>query len=355
MMFSKLTNPSSEKVLNTPHPKPTVWVTGATGFVGQCVVPHWLNLGWHVVCVVRDVSASQAQALQTQGATLVSLPVDNAMWFESLLENLNQYRPEGFLHLATCFLGEHQPHQLATLIESNILFGTVCLEAWGRYVHQQRTHQQAHTTTDRFGWVLNMGTVWQHFEDAPYAPVNLYAATKQAFEALLQYYTEVYTLPTLTLKLYDTYGVSDTRRKVLPILRQAALTPVTERQPIQLTDGIRQSFHFLYETDLCDALTHAVTKTLPNMTTLSAQYALPSPNTVTLQEVVACFNAHLPAEMALQPQWGAYPYRTREMFTPPQHAVTPLPDWQARYTLTMGVKMLLGLPSEASAPQGDPT
>ena len=59
--------------------------------------------------------------------------------------------------------------------------------------------------------LVNTGTSWQHYENKDYSPVNLYAATKQSFEAILQYYVEVASLKAITLKLFETYGLDDPR------------------------------------------------------------------------------------------------------------------------------------------------
>ncbi|MFM7469639.1 MAG: NAD-dependent epimerase/dehydratase family protein [Vampirovibrionales bacterium] len=334
-----------------PIIEPCLWVTGATGFVGQCLVPYWLALGWKVVCLVRSTDSVQAKHLLHKGAVLVELPSVSEMLLKTLQESLTQYQPDGFVHLATHFVGEHRTEDIPALIESNLLLGTLCMEAWSHYTKAQNhgLHPTSEAPEPFRGWVLNTGTVWQHYQDQDYAPVNLYAATKQAFEAILQYYGEVQNLPILTLKLYDTYGPHDTRRKVIPLLRQAATTPLTQRPPVKLTEGTQQRFHFLHEEDLCRAFTHAITHMLPSLRSGMHCYALPSQQAVTLKEVVACFNELLPAQEALCPEWGVFPYRTREVFIPPSNTMLPpLPGWHASYSLPEGIATLLSNASHHS-------
>src|SRR4029077_8923064 len=50
-----------------------------------------------------------------------------------------------------------------------------------------------------------------------YSPVNLYAATKQAFEDIARYYTETSPITIVTLKLSDTFGANDTRPKLFTL------------------------------------------------------------------------------------------------------------------------------------------
>ena len=77
---------------------------------------------------------------------------------------------EGIIHLASLYLASHRPDQVADLVNANILLGTSLLEA---------------AKLAGVRWFLNTGTIWQNYQSPEcsdeYHPVNLYAATKQAF------------------------------------------------------------------------------------------------------------------------------------------------------------------------------
>ena len=47
--------------------------------------------------------------------------------------------------------------------------------------------------------------MWEYYEDKK-IPVNLYAATKSAFDQILNYYYSAYQLQIITLHLFDTFG-----------------------------------------------------------------------------------------------------------------------------------------------------
>jgi len=87
------------------------------------------------------------------------------------------------------------------MIHANLGFGTALAEA------------AACVPELRF---VNTATVWQHFDAAPYSPVSLSAATKQAFADILVFYAEVEGLAVHTLELMDTYGPGGTRPKLSP-------------------------------------------------------------------------------------------------------------------------------------------
>ena len=68
---------------------------------------------------------------------------------------------------------------------------------------------------------------------ADYSPVDLYAASKRAFQALLRFYEEARGVRALTLRLHGTYGPGDRRGKVVELLIGALDDP----QPLEMSPG----------------------------------------------------------------------------------------------------------------------
>ena len=87
-----------------------------------------------------------------------------------------------------------------------------------------------------------------HYGGEAYRPLNLYAATKQAFSDLMAYYTDAGLLRAVTLVLSDTYGPDDHRPKVLNLIRDAALKGET----IALSDG-EQDYDVVHIDDVVRA------------------------------------------------------------------------------------------------------
>jgi nucleoside-diphosphate-sugar epimerase len=95
-------------------------------------------------------------------------------------------------------------------------------------------------------------TYWQHYEDNRYNPVNLYAATKQAFEDILDYYCEAHGFSASAMVLHDTYGPRDYRKKLFSSL--------SELNEIKIPHEDRY-IDFVYVDDVCNALSLAVEDT----------------------------------------------------------------------------------------------
>ena len=150
-------------------------VTGATGFVGSHLVRHLTDAGWTVHALVRAGSSAYRP--------VASIHVHDGST-EGLVEIVGAVRPDVVFHLASLFIGEHRTAEVTALVESNLLFSTQLAEA-------MRVHGRTR--------LVNTGTVWQHFHDQDYLPVNLYAATKQAYLDILRFFEEAAGLRVITL------------------------------------------------------------------------------------------------------------------------------------------------------------
>ncbi|MCA0293696.1 MAG: NAD(P)-dependent oxidoreductase [Actinobacteria bacterium] len=177
----------------------TVLVTGATGFVGSHLVSALAGSGHRVHALVRTPGALGIPGVLAHPFT------------DSIAETpgiIDQVRPDVVVHLATRFAAQHDPGQLRTMVDANVTFGTVVAEGCARVGAR----------------LVHATSAWQHYEGATYAPVSLYAATKQAFVDVLAYYTQAAGLRAAEVCLFDTYGPADSRRKLVWLLLDAART-----------------------------------------------------------------------------------------------------------------------------------
>ena len=177
-------------------------VTGATGYIGSKLCHRLIDDGWTVHVLCRNVGRNLTSIL----ASKVTLHVYDGST-ESVLNCIRSCRPDIVFHLASLCISEHRSEQVTDLISSNVLYGTQLIEACVRYDVK---------------YFVNTGTSWQHYKSESYDPVCLYAATKQAFEDILDFYTDAYAIKALTLKLFDTYGPHDQRQKLVNLIINSA-------------------------------------------------------------------------------------------------------------------------------------
>jgi nucleoside-diphosphate-sugar epimerase len=179
--------------------------------------------------------------------------------------------------------------------------------------------------------LVNVGTGWQHQAAAPGRPVNLYAATKQAVEDLLAYFTDSSALRAVTLKLFDTYGPNDPRPKLFTILRRTS----EAGQPLEMSRG-EQLLDLVHVDDVVDALLVAAQRAGSDDAEPSGVYAVAAAKRYTLREVVELYSSITGRRVDVV--WGGRPYRPREVMVP--WTGTSLPGWRPAISLPDGLRSL---------------
>lgn len=282
--------------------KERVVISGATGFLGGALTSRLLGEGWPVAVVQRP----QAPTVDDRCARIT--------WEGDpfkLVQGIKEWKPRVIFHLATHFVAQHETNDLSALIEANISLGTALLEA-------------AETTGSR---IVITGSAWQHFDGADYYPVSLYASMKQALFDIAVHYKNI-GVDVREVSFFDTYGPLDKRRKLVPLLLQAAETG----RILDMSSG-EQLIDLLYVSDAVSALIAASTTHEPH-TMEEARFVARSSEPITIKALVA--EVQKIVEKPLSVRWGARPNRQREMIRD-WHFGLPVPDWTPTMPLSRGV------------------
>lgn len=296
----------------------TVLLTGGTGYLGAHLAKRMLRTGWDVHLLVRPGSKPYLNDFPL-GKNRIHIHDSTQATAKSLIQTLESIQPESVFHLATKYVGQHQTGDLEGLIQSNILFGAQLCEAMSITGVQN---------------LINVGTGWQHYNGELYNPVALYGATKEAFANIVRYYTENKSLRAVHLKLFDTYGPQDNRPKLFSILRGAIQT----RTPLPMSPG-EQFMDLVYVDDVIDGFLEGESLFIKSKIK-EQSYALSSGSPVRVREVVETYFKVLGSRV--QVNWGAHPYRPREMMEPWQ-AGPCLPNWTPKVPLEEGIRKMEGI------------
>ncbi len=263
------------------------FVTGATGFVGSHLVRALLEADWEVSVVVRPSSNLDVLAGIRDEITVYEYSGE----IQSLMDAISICKPDVVIHVASLFLSEHQPEQIHALIESNILFGNHLLEA------------MVASDVKNF---INTSTSWEHYENKDYSPVNLYAATKRAFQDIMQFYVEAKGIQAITLKLFDTYGADDPRPKLMNLLKR-----ITETGEVLSMSPGEQEIDLVHIDDVVQAYLIATQRLLDDKVRDHETYGVGSGEPISLKELVALIEEETGRKMNIE--WGKRQYREREV------------------------------------------
>lgn len=275
-----------------------IFLTGATGFVGRNLLPALEHCGHKVFVLVRPSS--------DYGNLGASHIVEFTGDVNYLAAYMQQNKIEGVVHLASLYIAEHMPEQIQAIVLNNICFGTQILEA---------------CKLSDVKWFLNTGSIWQNYnvpdQSDQYNPVNLYAASKQAFIDMARYYTEISNLIFCTLKLCDTFGPGDTRRKIFALFEEIAKTGKT----LDMSAG-EQLLDILHIDDVVAGFCHLV-QMLHDGLAAREEYVLSSGHQIPLRKLAELYEQN--HHVKLNINWGKRPYRQREVMKPYMGHV--LPGW----------------------------
>jgi nucleoside-diphosphate-sugar epimerase len=295
-------------------------ITGGTGFIGSRLSCRLARDQWTVHVVTRP--GSDVTPLDPVRDSLTLHVHDGST--EALSRILDDAKPSVVFHLAAMALAQHHISDIIPLLSANVVFGTQLVEAMAA----AKVH-----------CLVNTGTFWQHYAGEAYSPTCLYAATKQAFESLLQYYVEVRGLRAISLVLYDTYGPHDPRPKLFNLLSDAADT----RHLLTLSPG-NQTLDLVYIEDMVNAFIVAAERLLDGEVEGHKRFSVSTGNPVRLKEIVRIYEEVTGSTVPVQ--WGGRAYREREIMVPWQGE--RLPGWKPIIELRAGIKLLFDHSSKSA-------
>lgn len=224
---------------------------------------------------------------------------------------------EVVFHLASAIIVEHNVSDVDLLIDSNVKFGAQVLESM----------KESSTKL-----IINTGTSWQHYNNEDYNPVCLYAATKESFEKLMEYYIQAENIRAITLKLFDNYGENDIRPKLINLLNKFS----REKTELDMSPG-EQMIDLVHIDDVVDAFIKAYEYLLNHKKIKHEKYAVSSGREINLKDLISIYENVTGNKILVN--WGGRPYRKREVMNLWRNFKT-LPNWKCTISIEEGLKRM---------------
>jgi nucleoside-diphosphate-sugar epimerase len=123
--------------------------------------------------------------------------------FNEINIKLKNYKFSTFIHCATYYSSSnHDQIKIIKMIESNIIFGTLVFLAIKNDLKK----------------FINFGSMMEYSNYKIKRPLNFYGMTKKIYEEILNYFIDKKKIKYYNIKLYDTFGVDDKRKKLIPTI-----------------------------------------------------------------------------------------------------------------------------------------
>lgn len=276
-------------------------LTGASSFVGRHVAKAFEDNGDQVFVLLRKKTNSDFSEFPSTQNTYLLSEQPSA---EELMLAVQSISPECVVHIAGKSFDENDFSGRNQTVEANFLFGWNLLNA----ALQSKTP-----------YFLNTGSYWSFGDEDNKNPKTLYAIMKHQFQRTLEFYASRGFLKSMTLVLYDVYGPSDPRKKVLWHLLKA----IKDGLVLEMTQG-EQKIDFVHVEDVARGFLIGSRLLTSNQSPSVSRYALRTGilyDLRTLAETISLVIKKTPKIV-----WGAKPYPEHQIFHPDQ-SIPVLPEW----------------------------
>lgn len=284
-----------------------ILITGATGFIGGRLA-HCLHQNGHQVTALVRPSSQYAKIS----------PIPCHVYdgnYQSIAALFQKQTFDIVIHLASMATHDCPADHIESMIAVNVTLGSFLLEAMRHY---------------KCPFFINTSTYAKYYNGSHYNPISLYAATKKAFEDIIDFYTLDGAIRAISLTLYDVYGDRDDRNKLINQLLKSHPS-----QPIAVSPG-EQKLQMTFIDDVVNAYLQAMAF-LPKIPKHHMIYGVYGEEKHTLKEIVAIIENLTGRTMPVA--WGKNPYYPFQIMDP--YFVEKLPHWEAKISLKEGLNIIL--------------
>ena len=178
-----------------------ILITGSTGFVGTNIINLLLKKKVYIYDVLRSKNKKNKKISEYKKNKNYS-PIFYKK-FSELEKKLKKIKIDIVINCATYYTGENDIKNIENLVQTNIIFCSVILEILKNKIKK----------------FINFGSMMEYSQGNYFSPRNFYAVTKYSFQKIEEFYKlNNKNIKFYDLKLYETYGDNDVRKKIIPTI-----------------------------------------------------------------------------------------------------------------------------------------
>ncbi len=226
-----------------------VLVTGGAGFIGNNLVRRLLSIGVSQILIMDNQSSGMSVFLPNDARIIfVGMDIDK---MDKLNFVINQHQFDYVFHLAAHFANQNSVDHPFSDIQTNIV-GTVSLLEILKFHKSLKKFVYA-SSSCVYGTAMNMSEdTYIYPSETPYS-INKYTA-----ELYTQYYAHLFHVPTVSIRIFNTYGpyeLAGKYRNVIPNFIEKAMNG----EDLVITGTGKETRDFTFVEDLVDLMLLAAT------------------------------------------------------------------------------------------------
>ena len=274
----------------------TLLLTGTTGFIGYKFLLFALSNNFLVIDILRSKNKHNKKIKKLKNTYKNSY---KNIFFEntnSLSKKLKKVNVDYFINFATLYSNKHTYDQIYDFIESNVSFPTLIYDI-------------IHKKTKK---MINFGSMMQHSKNEKLTSNNLYSATKNAFEMIGNYYSNINKKTKFyNIKFYESFGDNDKRKKIIPTIinnyKQNKITKITSKQ---------LALNIIHTDDIINSI-----MILLNNNITSGTYCIKNTNSVKISKLINMLNKVLNKKIKVK-------YGNKSITSNNHNNLKILPNWK---------------------------
>jgi len=285
----------------------TLLITGTSGFLGYNFLKYILSKNYHVIDILRTKNRKNLKLKKLKKKYPINYKNIFFSDYHQLNKKIKKVKANYFINFATLYKNNHKYDDIFDFVKSNILFPTLVYDLISQKVSK----------------VINFGSMMQHPSSQKLDSKNLYSATKNAFEMISNFYqyrergTKFYNL-----KLYETFGENDNRKKLIPtIIKNYKKNKTT----VILSKNLK--LNIIHVDDVINAI-----KILLNNKIRPGSYCLKNNKSIKIEKLIENFNKDFKKKIKVK-------YLKKSVTKIPQSRLRKLPKWKPDSQLIQKIKL----------------
>tara|TARA_B100000965_G_scaffold241918_1_gene202972 strand:+ start:2727 stop:3617 length:891 start_codon:yes stop_codon:yes gene_type:complete len=255
--------------------KKTLLLTGTTGFIGSKFLLFALSKNFLVIDILRKKNKANKKIKKLRD--LYPKKYKNIFFSNNneLSKKLKNINADYFINFATLYNNSHSHNQISDFINSNILFPSIIYD-----IMNNKTKK-----------IINFGSMMQHSKNENLVSKNFYAATKNAFEMISNYYANINNKTKFyNIKFYESIGDNDNRKKIIPTLINNYKKNITTKILSK-----KLSLNIIHTDDIINSII-----ILLNNNIKSGSYCIKNSHNIKINNLIKFLNNHLEKQIKVK-------------------------------------------------------